>query len=57
MLTGDDHHYARYQSDDGLKHKLTAGGGGAFLSATHHLRDPVKLDGATTMTWKTPTTT
>ena len=43
MLTGDDHHYARYESVDGLKHKLTAGGGGAFLSATHHLRDLVQL--------------
>ena len=43
MLTGDDHHYARYESDDGLRHKLTAGGGGAFLSATHHLRDTVAL--------------
>lgn len=42
MLTGDDHHYARYESADG-RQKLTAGGGGAFLSATHHLRDSVLL--------------
>ena len=35
-LTGDAHHYARYESDDG-EHKITAGLGGAFVSATHHL--------------------
>ena len=43
MLTGDHHHYARYESDDGLRQKITAGGGGAFLSATHHLRERVRL--------------
>jgi hypothetical protein len=42
MLTGDDHHYTRYQSNSD-RHKLTAGGGGAFLSATHHLRTRVPL--------------
>jgi hypothetical protein len=43
MLTGDDHHYARYAREDGGQQKITAGGGGAFLSATHHLRDRVTL--------------
>jgi len=37
-LSGDSHHYAHYDADDGT-HKLTAGGGGAFLHPTHHL-DP-----------------
>ncbi|MGH9282250.1 MAG: metallophosphoesterase [Acidimicrobiales bacterium] len=41
-LTGDSHHYARYQAANGAQ-KITAGGGGAFLSATHHLPDPVLL--------------
>ena len=47
-LTGDSHHYARYGSVDepatdgrGPAQKVTAGGGGAFLAATHHL--PVDL--------------
>lgn len=35
-LTGDRHHYSRYGADDGAQ-KITAGGGGAFLSPTHHL--------------------
>ena len=48
-LTGDSHHYARYGRVDeptadgrGPAQKVTAGGGGAFLSATHHL--PVDLE-------------
>lgn len=40
-LTGDAHHYARYEAKDGddaqKAQKITAGGGGAYLSATHHL--------------------
>ncbi len=35
-LSGDLHHYARYEAADGAQ-KVTAGGGGAYLSATHHL--------------------
>jgi hypothetical protein len=41
MLTGDTHHYAHYAEVNGDGHKITAGGGGAYLSATHHL--PRKL--------------
>ncbi len=37
-LSGDSHHYAHYDAEDG-SHKVTAGGGGAFLHPTHHL-DP-----------------
>lgn len=35
-ISGDRHHYLRYAHDDG-RQKLTAGGGGAYLSSTHHL--------------------
>ncbi|MGI9021867.1 MAG: metallophosphoesterase [Acidimicrobiales bacterium] len=42
-ITGDAHHYARYAQTDGDGHKITAGGGGAFLSATHHLPEPLVL--------------
>ncbi len=41
-LAGDLHHYCRYQSEDGKKQKITAGGGGAFLHGTHNL--PEKLE-------------
>ncbi len=36
VVTGDKHHYARYESPTGPP-LVTCGGGGAFLSATHHL--------------------
>jgi hypothetical protein len=35
-LSGDSHHYAHYVSDAST-HRITAGGGGAFLHPTHHL--------------------
>ncbi len=35
-LAGDLHHYRRHENDGGI-HKVTAGGGGAFLHATHSL--------------------
>ncbi|MDP8992710.1 MAG: metallophosphoesterase [Actinomycetota bacterium] len=41
-LTGDSHHYSRFSGTDGT-HKLTAGGGGAFLHPTHGLPDTVSL--------------
>ncbi len=34
-LAGDLHHYRRHERTDGKKHKITAGGGGAFLHPTH----------------------
>lgn len=34
-IAGDVHHYMRYESEDGKVHKITAGGGGAFLHPTH----------------------
>ncbi|MEO5678755.1 MAG: metallophosphoesterase [Acidimicrobiales bacterium] len=41
-LTGDSHHYSRYQGPNG-EHKITAGLGGAFQSATHHLPNELLL--------------
>ncbi len=41
-LSGDSHHYARYRQLDGDGQKITAGGGGAYLSATHRL--PAELE-------------
>ena len=46
MLSGDSHHYAHYTNIDDEGHaraKVTAGGGGAFLSATHTLPDRVDV--------------
>ncbi|MEW6153105.1 MAG: metallophosphoesterase [Actinomycetota bacterium] len=43
-LTGDTHHYAHYEPvDHDGPHFFTAGGGGAYLSATHHLPDELEL--------------
>jgi len=42
-ISGDAHHYARYAQTDGTAQRFTAGGGGAFLSATHHLPDTLVL--------------
>jgi calcineurin-like phosphoesterase family protein len=41
-ISGDHHHYARYETDEGPQQKITCGGGGAFLYPTHGLPD--KLD-------------
>jgi hypothetical protein len=48
MLSGDKHHYARYasaspDSAESARTRLTAGGGGAFLSATHKLKQRVDV--------------
>jgi calcineurin-like phosphoesterase family protein len=51
-LTGDLHHYSRYEPEEDTgtgPTRITAGGGGAYLSATHPLPDPIGLipeDGA-----------
>ncbi|MGI8684944.1 MAG: metallophosphoesterase [Acidimicrobiales bacterium] len=42
-LTGDTHHYARYQETGGDAQLITAGGGGAFLSDSHHLPEHLLL--------------
>ena len=47
-LSGDSHHYAHYEGADEAAgtHKITAGGGGAFLHPTHHNDEhlPVPID-------------
>jgi Calcineurin-like phosphoesterase len=44
-LTGDLHHYSRYEPSEGGAGpvRITAGGGGAYLSATHTLPDALEL--------------
>ena len=47
-LAGDQHHYARYVHDGaeeevGPTHKITSGGGGAFLHPTHDLPTRVSI--------------
>jgi len=42
-LTGDLHHYTRYESTDGQTQRITAGGGGAYLYATHESPEALSL--------------
>ncbi|MDX6678841.1 MAG: hypothetical protein QOE31_2893 [Solirubrobacteraceae bacterium] len=47
-ITGDRHHYARYEPEGGegadeAPTRITAGGGGAYLSATHTLPERLRL--------------
>ena len=44
FLAGDLHHYRRHEGPDG-RHKITAGGGGAFLHPTHAPAAPRLRDG------------
>lgn len=46
VLAGDLHHYARYVDEGGARHRITAGGGGAFLYPTHQLDDALTLEDA-----------
>lgn len=43
MLSGDNHYYARYAERDGSGQRITSGGGGAFLSASHLLPSSLTL--------------
>jgi calcineurin-like phosphoesterase family protein len=45
VLTGDSHHYARYEEPDSGRLYVTAGGGGAFLHGTHTLPGQIPLRG------------
>jgi hypothetical protein len=47
-LSGDKHHYSRYEreSPGNPRHRITAGGGGAHTTTTHGLRPRVELTGA-----------
>ena len=42
-LAGDLHHYCHYQDASGHRHKITSGGGGAFLHGTHGLPETLDL--------------
>jgi hypothetical protein len=46
MLTGDKHHYVRYEEEGGTGQKITAGLGGAYLAATDRLPAALDLPGA-----------
>lgn len=41
-LSGDSHHYVRYENHETGSQKITAGGGGAYLASTHRL--PAELE-------------
>ena len=47
-LSGDKHHYSRYErgTAGSPRHRITAGGGGAHTTTTHGLRPGVELTGA-----------
>jgi Calcineurin-like phosphoesterase len=53
VISGDTHHYSRYEGDDGMTQFVTSGGGGAFLHPTHQLAPTVDVfrekDGITWM--------
>jgi hypothetical protein len=44
VLSGDTHHYSRYEGDDGVTQFITSGGGGAFLHPTHQVEPTVDID-------------
>lgn len=44
VISGDTHHYSRYEGDDGMTQFVTSGGGGAFLHPTHQLAGTVDMD-------------
>jgi len=56
MLTGDLHFYRRYSDTDG-RHKIIAGGGGAFLHPTHQPSTPELQEGFTERSCYPPKTT
>jgi hypothetical protein len=45
VLSGDLHHYSRYQFKASRTHRVTAGGGGAYLFPTHGLADSIRWNG------------
>ncbi|UGA47782.1 metallophosphoesterase [Bradyrhizobium quebecense] len=44
VISGDTHHYSRYEGDDGMTQFVTSGGGGAFLHPTHQLAPTIDLN-------------
>src|SRR4028119_1465026 len=45
-LKSGKHYYSRYEEEDGPRHHIESGGGGAFLHPTHNLPERVELPGA-----------
>lgn len=43
-LSGDTHHYARYDAVDRPAKFITSGGGGAFLHGTNHMKETIRAD-------------
>jgi hypothetical protein len=43
VISGDKHHYSRYKTQKTGTQFITSGGGGAFMHATHHLKDNISL--------------
>lgn len=41
VISGDLHHYSRYESLSGARQRITSGGGGAYLYPTHPLTSPI----------------
>ncbi len=48
LVSGDLHHYARYSGPD--RELITCGGGGAYLLATHQLKDEITVPPVGTLT-------
>lgn len=44
-LKSGKHYYSRYEQQEGPRHHIESGGGGAFLHPTHHLPEHVDLPG------------
>jgi hypothetical protein len=44
VLSGDTHHYSRYEGDDRVTQFITSGGGGAFLHPTHQVEPTVDVN-------------
>jgi len=45
-LKSGKHYYSRYEQEDGPRHHIESGGGGAFLHPTHNLPERADLPGA-----------
>jgi hypothetical protein len=62
ILTGDLHHYSRYEQvivekeERRVTQLVTAGGGGAFTHPTHFLKESIKLGNASKSGWPGPAT-
>ncbi|QOZ45525.1 hypothetical protein XH89_20075 [Bradyrhizobium sp. CCBAU 53340] len=44
VISGDTHHYSRYEGDKNGTQFVTSGGGGAFLHPTHQLAHTINVD-------------